>query len=306
MSVELNDYIRQPLDPGTPVLVVLRLLGRQGWSRGQLPDWHTETSDKTFGQEKFVHRKPYLQCLLILDQLRQRGLQELSSSQPIAYYRALLHSPSPASIPLGKKCDEYIVAMARDVARGHVSPLAMEALMAPCSDVEEEDTFEGNFDDPASGEEALPQDRPIVCPVSEGQLVVATDTPGQLAYRMDSVDVSGIVVNLGWPFEYVPRLRNVRLEEHLQPGQPGHYRRLIMTCPLAHCRHRQAGKGECQKKRNIGQSQTAAFGDREPEAFLGAWAAAASQFEARQSHVRWAPPRNVVRDFMVSQNWLQG
>ena len=98
-----------------------------------------------------------------------------------------------------------------------------------------------------------------------------------------------------------PEVIGVTLEEHLVPGQRGHYRRLIAQCPLRRCKH--AGTIACTKKRGVGQRQIEALGPRGPEAFLGAWAAAANNFSSQKAHVQWNPPIAQVRAFMVDRGW---
>ena len=301
----MSDILRQPLDPGTLVLIIMRLLGRQGWRRGPMPAFHTETSEKTFGRDRFVQRKAYLQCLVVLDQLRQRGLAELSSSQPIGYYRLRLHSKLPGDVPICQKSDDYFAILNGHIARGSAEHVAIETIVAQASDAEEEQGFQISFDDRVSEAEprtpnaGSPGENIPLADIGHGSAIQL-----QQVFQVPAVDSGGIVINAVQPGQYAVVLPNVRYEEHMLPGQCGHYRRLIVMCPLAECRHREAGQSGCQKKRNIGHRQTMMLGSREPEAFLGAWAAAASQFDTRSAHVRWQPPVSAVREFMARHGWL--
>ena len=95
------------MDSNCPVFVVLRALVSAGWRYGQPPDVHTAQSPKLFGSDKFVERKCYLQCLLAWDSLVRRGLQELVSKGPAAYYKCVLDAAKPAEVVVGLSAKEY-------------------------------------------------------------------------------------------------------------------------------------------------------------------------------------------------------
>ena len=85
------------------------------------------------------------------------------------------------------------------------------------------------------------------------------------------------------------------------------YRRYKVSCPL--------GKGEgclhpsCAKKRGAGPGQTKSFGEKEPIAFLGAWAKRAPEFTGQEPrgrrHVDYNPKVDEVRAYMIERGWIE-
>jgi hypothetical protein len=72
------------------------------------------------------------------------------------------------------------------------------------------------------------------------------------------------------------------------------YRRLFIQCPFQHSEHWSVGGQICCKQRSIGPRTTADLGDREPEAFLRAWCAAASRFRNCATHKKFNPSKTDV------------
>ena len=96
----------------------------------------------------------------------------------------------------------------------------------------------------------------------------------------------------------------IRVEEHLRPGDAGHYRRYTTQCPLARTGH--CSVSACGKRRNCGEAQTRELGPAAPEAFLMVWRNAASSFPTKAAHQRWSPTTAEVRRYMVEKGWLAG
>ena len=65
---------------------------------------------RNFGQQKLVERKPYLQCLLSWDALLSRGLTEMVSQAPSAYFRCLLRAERPGEVLVGLPARAYETA----------------------------------------------------------------------------------------------------------------------------------------------------------------------------------------------------
>ena len=86
---------------------------------------------------------------------------------------------------------------------------------------------------------------------------------------------------------------------HLEPGQPGHYKRYSVVCPLCASSH-----PGCGKRRNIGPSQTKMFGPKEPLAYLGCWIRASMLFENKDGHLAHRPSKEEVKAFMAEHGWL--
>lgn len=91
------------------------------------------------------------------------------------------------------------------------------------------------------------------------------------------------------PFQHV---FPIVMDSHLQPGEPGHYKRLMIKCPLSTCQH--FDHRPCQKYRSLGPGQMRQFGHCEPEAYLVAWADAAKLFARRHEHMQHRPSPNDI------------
>ena len=295
------------MDSDLPVLIIMRALMAKGWQRGEPPNLHTFDSVKLFGEKDFVARKPYLQCLLVLQQLFDRGLTGLSSVEPNAYYRLIMHAQRPADIRIGQQSKEYD-KQADSVV---IQNMVVDPLPAHESEDEEAETSATL----ALFAEEMDQDAGPAQVTSVQQKASDQGSDGQRLGRVEYGGSSGsggagsdLVVEDGEPItpshrrQWTSSLPNITLDVHLSPGQRGHYRRLIIACPYAHTHHAD-GKYPCMKHKNLGQRQMAALGPREPEAFLGAWAAAADRFPNCQAHVAWNPSVAQVRAWMTSQGW---
>ncbi len=180
--------------------------------------------------------RAYLQCLLVLERLLERGLEALPSTASVAYYEEVLHHEAPHTVVVSEATGEGAPAIEDE---GRASAHAR---------IEEER--------PAVEEGPPPQEPPEEEPVA-----------------------------------IAPALR---LDIHGTPGTSGGYRRLLLTCPLSATTHKGEGRARCQKWRNTGPPQTR-LGPREPEAYLRAWANAATRFPGRDAHMRHVPTDSEVR-----------
>jgi hypothetical protein len=97
---------------------------------------------------------------------------------------------------------------------------------------------------------------------------------------------------------------SVYFEEHGAEGDPDHYRRLCVRCPLGDTAHCQAGQAPRGKKRGMAHAQTRTHGRLEPYAFLGAWLQAASRLPDRAAHMAHTPTPGQVRSYTTAQGWL--
>ncbi len=261
------------------------------------PASHTSDSTLALGA-----RDSYLQCLLVLDDLSSRGLLALPSGQCAAYYRLVLRAASPDKVPVGGSVGQYralqdmatagpevaISAGALDEAGSDMDiPIAGKAGRAPLLGQQ----VAGQLARPVSPARALGAE---VTESSAGSSSSSTaSSTSSVASSVSDDEVAPCTETLR------PLPPGISLDEHLQPGQLGHYKRLLIKCPLAHSQHWDADR-PCQKYRGLGEGQMRQFGQREPEAYLSAWAAGAGQFESRGAHVRWAPPVAAVRAAMRS------
>ena len=91
-------------------------------------------------------------------------------------------------------------------------------------------------------------------------------------------------------------------DEHLSPGQPGFYRRVLVQCP-----HHAGGPQPCSRTRNWGAAQTAHFGEMEPAGYLAAWVRAGPRFHSREEHMarEFQPTLADVETAMRAEGWLR-
>ena len=307
----------------TPTLVIMEYLRDAGWTRGPAPALHLEDSPKLFGNEHFSRRKCYFQCLVARARLATQGLQELPSGESEWYYRAVLSAAQPAAVPRGQSAKQYKALM-----YGEDSQLALQDCQpihqqqALCDDVghdNESDSSEAivgfrlRRDDPAP-EPRPPLPLPPLLP-GDGAIVAAegVQRPGSPSSSSSSSGSSAsgqarpVVIRAGIADGGAFRLpvhECIKVEEHLQPGQPGHYRRYTTVCPLAKTGH--CSVVACGKRRNCGKSQMGQLGPAAPEAFLMVWRNAAVSFATKADHQRWTPTVAEVRQFMIEQGWPVG
>ena len=295
----------------TPVFALIRALKAQGWQRGEPPATHTFDSPKKFGDSDFVSKKPYLQCLLVMQQLFDRGLSGLPSSEPMSYYKLVMHAKQPATLTCGQGSRKYESLM------DSVATQILQVDPLPAHESDEDDNAgsgtlamfaQDTDEEPASGSgsQVLPPDHgPAIQQHEQPAGMVehggSSGSAGQVS-EPSGLDIA-VVSRRGTRRYYPCSLPDVRLDVHLQPGQRGHYRRLIITCPHAHTSH-DDGTYPCQKHRNLGQRQMQNLGHREPEAFLGTWAAGAHDFTSREEHVKWDPSAKQVRAWMIAEGWI--
>lgn len=327
-------HSRNLREPRTPTVVVIEQLVRAGWERGVPPRLHLEDSPKFFGQDKFSRSKFYLQCLTARQQLADCGLAALPSGESEWYYRAILAAKHPAQVPRGQSVKKYKALLDDDgqaPEQGALeAPRAAGALCDMSGSEHGSDSSEaivavgfphsGGYDDPQ------PEVRTLLPPIlsgrgSSGQGVSAVvdgnsrpDSPSRLLSApsppssTDSGQSQAAVVVAGQrvavPAPRPPVHDCIKVEEHLRPGQLGHYRRYTTQCPLAQTGH--CAVVSCGKRRNCGQAQMGHLGPAAPEAFLMVWRNAASSFASKADHQRWSPTIPEVRRFMIEQGWTPG
>ena len=282
--------------------------------------------------DRFAARKRYLQCLAVQDRLSQRGLVALSSRETQLYYRAVLASDRPASIPRGAKAQEYkaLLQALED------SPGSALAAIGNGADSEDSDSGHSSVmvgrwplprreDDLPPANEAssgLPQFSPPREPArggTGGDVVPLGSTPGELSEpgpppsaaeaSHDSGEDSPVFCAAAQQLQALgpprPPINGcIRVEEHLRPGMPGYYRRYTTVCPLARTQH--CAVLTCGKARNCGSAQMGSLGPAAPEAFLMVWREKAAAFPTKAAHQRWSPTWSEVRRYMVANGWPVG
>ena len=338
--LQLSSFSRNWLDNGTPTLLVLEQLKRAGWDRGPSPALHDASTPRLFGEDKFANKKHYLQCLLSLGQLGQKGLIALPSGQSSWYYRAVLASEHPAGVAPGALARDYKALLFGHGQERVTADDGGEGPRLAICDASASDADSGAEDAVMSIVRAgdLANEEPPVNEaagqfpqalldadqsVEPGQAVAGQspvdrpDAPSPRASSSssgsgaDSADGDGEVVALRSDGQFAanynarrPVNECIRVEEHLQPGMPGHYRRYTTICPLASSGH--CAVVACGKRRNCGAAQMGSLGRAAPEAFLMVWREKASSFGSKADHQRWSPTWSEVRRYMVAQGWPVG
>lgn len=273
-------------------MVIIKALKATGWKFGTAVPCHTLDTPAIARQKDPVERKAYLQCLLFLPDIIGKGLAALSSKEVPLYYSCVLKSCSPGDIPVGRDRKFYLALMngltepeAALHGDGHGDIIMTHNKGSVMQSDEEEQTGSLDAEDPwhsapianAGGHED---------PVTDDVLISHDGKPQQ-------PDLTELVPGLA-----------IRLDERLKPGQPGHYRRYVVRCPHAACRHKFAHPGRtCKKTRNIHVAQTK-LGPYEPLAYLAVWARDAERHASADEHTKWRPSDEQVRAYMVEAGWL--
>ena len=86
------------LGDDVPVVALLAHLRADGWCHKTPPRAHDRTSPEHIGENNYVARRFYLQCLVNLDCLLQKGLVSLRSDAPKSYYQQLKCTDSPGNV----------------------------------------------------------------------------------------------------------------------------------------------------------------------------------------------------------------
>ena len=323
---------RNLLDDKTPTLAIIDQLLRAGWRRGQAPALHDADSPRFFGVDKLAARKRYLQCLAVQDRLLQRGLVALSSRETQLYYRAVLASDRPASVPCGGKAKDYkaILLALEDSPGSALAAIGDGAADSEGSDSGQSAVMVGRWPPPRREEDmppgneasaglppSVPRPGParggagdVIPPGSSRPDAVSVPGPPSVAAlaSYDSDDDSPVFC-AGAQMQAVgpprpPVNECIRVEEHLRPGLPGYYRRYTTVCPLARTQH--CAVFTCGKARNCGSAQMGNLGPAAPEAFLMVWREKASAFATKAAHQRWSPTWREVRRYMLAHGWAVG
>lgn len=252
----------------------------------------------------FLTFKAYFQCLIHIEVLRQQGLTTLSAKQKPLYYKCLLQASQPATVLLNK-VESYYKSLLSGAASAAVEDDASDG-----SDTVMSSCLMPDFKRPrlatvatsrapsfkiSAGEvsNAIDVTNPCRETVSDAGMEHASadapvmeDTDAAMDMPMCSESAEQEYVALASGFQ-------ISVDSHLEPGQPGHYRRLLIKCPLAGCGHVSAKL--CQKYRSLSHGNMMNFGHREPEAFLIAWAEAAHRFTDRAAHMQHRPHVHAVQ-----------
>ena len=293
------EVCRLAMEDATPAVVSLRQLHRLNYRTGDnVPTVHCLTdTPKVFGNQSqdFSSRRAYLQCLVNFECLSGRGLVELRSDQLETYYQMVLKSAEPHLVPLNATalqlkaflnasaiCDSVIPVLPID--DGHVSEPDDDAVVVP-----------------APSRRRQLRTAPVTAR-GPGRRKVFT---GSSSSSTDSSD-GGTSDSDAHPSVIVVEGARVSLEQHLEPGDAGFYRRCVITCTNeSHWSSDGTISRRCRKKRNIDDS-LGREGLKCTLAFCGMWIRSCRQFETRRQHMHFKPSQASVDDYISRGNVLGG
>ncbi len=320
------------LSPDTPALIILESLLNDGWAIGDRTEPHAiHDGQRVIASVDCVDCKCYLQCLVAMHTLEQRGLQTLPIHQHNLYYKLVLGSERPADIACGQPVKAYAALLAGGVAasalevhaaiaQDHIEdrPFSCRNLALP------EPTTRRTVHSSAIGARVPQEERVALMNLAWAQPSLATSAedaaPSQDVPPAEPLRAAEMAQGHGGfddpPTDDVPFTASgsltalpaswvegqpVHCEVRNVPGE-AHYRRYSVRCPLSCTAH--AGKTPCMKRRGAGPAQCARFGDLEPIAFLGAWLKSAPRHLNRAAHVNSAPTPQQVEAYMRHRGWL--
>ena len=315
----------------TPAIIVAEHLHRQGWKRGKTPQVHTAISPRLYMCKSILSQKAYLQCLAILDALFERGLPQLVTRKPMAYYKCLLSADNLASVPVFDTAQQYkalehgeahcvgtaiengdereSLVVHGDIAE-YVPSLTFEEPPAPhaaaSSSTRETTDNEGTafyihgFQSHGAQESGL---APVE--VATGGMDSEARTHGQdgphglqvVSETADAADNSSLPRTKQRKRGHIVDAGelagcSLKLEIWGSPEYRDHYKRYIAVCPF-----HSTETVKCWRKRNCGPGQTRLLGESEPKAFLGAWLCRAPLSVTREDHMEEKTTNQHVKDY---------
>ncbi len=256
------------------------------------------------GEQRFVERRAYLQCLLSLERLRNDGLVLQPSAATAAYYEVVLRARRPGSVPLFRPAQVYKGLLGSEPASGQCdpengddgarSPSALSDTPVIGATLRLDGPQQGPTPPADARQDPDPQGQARRIPAVSPESSDSDSTSSATSSCASAVPTAPRTVTAA-PYEQcVARdICTIRSERH----KPGSLPRLYADCPLRHGAH--FSVHGCRKHRNTGSAQCSRHGPLEPEAYLAAWAAAAGRFHTREDHMRYVPDRAAVREMLL-------
>ena len=318
-------------DVDTPAIIVAEHLHAQGWKRGKTPQVHTAISPRLYMCKSILSQKAYLQCLAILDALFERGLPQLVTRKPMAYYKWLLSADNPASVPLFDTAQQY-KALEHDGAQG--LPPAIQNGDEPQEHlvhgvVAETVPFLTLDDLPPTHGAASSSSRVPMADEGTAFYIEVFQSLGAEPSGLACAQVDTVATHPNEPTDaeetqhgtqLVPlsadaaqgssvqrqkaRRRGhildagelegcpLKLEVWGNPTDRDYYKRYIAVCPF-----HSTDEVKCWRKRNCGPGQTRLLGESEPKAFLGAWLCRAPLNTTRKDHMEEKTTNQQVKEY---------
>lgn len=277
--------ITDPLHKDVPELLVLEALKSEGWRPGKFKGPHVHGGPKLFALAG--GSKHYFQCLLMLPQLVERGLEKLPKHKSIAYYACLALVPNPGALPIDLKAERYDVLRMAALENG---PDAFLAIEAPAAEANAfgghalEDVAVSNDDSDVVVDDFEPPPAPLAladgAANSEAESTRSSDSVNSdvVAEEASSGD-SDVVAEEAWTFPSVVEGMQVTFENYA--GHVRRYQRYLVKC---------TEHPDCIGQRGNSERLTRRHGVKEPLAFLSLWAARGKQAGVtREMHKAYKP-----------------
>lgn len=316
-----------------PEILIIDELLRRGWRHGNRKEPHVlGEAGPDAHIFKYIPGRPakhYLQCLISLSSLTERGMQSLHVGQPVGYYLALLQAQNPGEVQPGQRADFY-QALVRDgggdlalvgLALAPAAPLANMAGFhhQPGNRGDSDVIDESDSDAPPALQRPLLQDvdadpegvRQVQAPPPRLAASMSASSSSSSSSTSSSDTDSSAPPDLQGPVDadvvdedegsrgvamanvdYPSTLEGQPLSlDDFQGANGVRYKRLLLRCRL---------HPGCMKYRSISDRQCATLGPWEPMAFLAVWNRMATQdMTGRQHRQACKPSKDDMRAWLA-------
>ena len=282
-AVLATESFTDMMSESTPVYTLAKMCRAAGFRVGTVRELQRD-SPRILHRVGMMRKKNYFRVLLKLDALFEAGVVRVVTHQSEAYYRALLHSPSPADVLPGLPAATY-----KQMLHGVVD--LPERPAGGWNDVQDDEWQEH----PASEEEPDFAEDPVAHDVDaqgHNNADEASDSSSSSTKSANEEPAPETLASLNFP-EMILGCR-LSLDVNIKQG----YRRLCVECPWSRTVHKH--RLVCKKYRRLPREGQAP--PLEPLAYLGAWVQAAERFAERANHVAHNPPAAAVRAFARTNN----
>ena len=296
------------MDKKCPVLLIARRLQRLGWQPKGAEITHTPDAALEFSTLKWSSRRPYLQCLLRLDEFWEKGVISLSSEQPVGFWLLLLRGQIVAP-KLGAAAYRKMLLDGEDEQRqdglpplegledAEVLPQLQDGTAVGSSDGDSSDEVMeavGGHDDERSDTSDAPASASTTSSSSSSSSSSASassnSSASSSASKSREVEVEEVS---GCPFPLPTHLEGCRLRYDDRMETLG-YRRLIVFC---------SKHSKCTSSRNISERHSRTLGQYEPLAYLAVWAQLGAGVLNKEEHHEPALYREISIE--RQRQWLQ-
>lgn len=264
------------LSADCPVLCLLDQLEQLGFASRKEKVVHNKDTGSYFDSHNVVGRGPYLQCVLILDQLLAAGVVGFDSRQSLSYYKLMLRTRGPIAQGETSKFYKRKFAELKDLAEVHDM---MERMPDPsCKkmrlDKKKDESEEKDSDSEIAGDDDRADEKKDERGTGDdvrddevgGDEPVGDEPPDKFDEEVEGCTLFRVAGKDTGGWNYAPRLR--------------------VVCP-----HHE----DCRRSRST-ILWTDEFGDRACALYIGCWLKAGASMSADR-HVDYKPKREHVRTY---------